>query len=55
MLREVIAKQQAVIRKLEEEVRLSARQNAKNKVKIENLKEMLRILKDTEEQVNKAA
>lgn len=54
MLREVIAKQQAVIRKLEEELKKSAIQNENNRIEIENLKEMLRILKETEEQIKNA-
>ena len=54
MLREVIAKQQAVIRKLEEELKKSAMQNENNRIEIENLREMLRILKETEEQIKNA-
>lgn len=48
MLREVIRKQQAVIKKLEEELARSRQQNAQNRQEIENLKEMLRMLEETE-------
>lgn len=47
MLREVIQKQQAVIKKLEA-------QNADNKAEIENLKRMLDLLNETEEKVKAA-
>lgn len=48
MLREVIAKQQAIIRELEK--RLEG-----NRVEIENLKEMLRILKEMEQGIRNSA
>lgn len=54
MLREVIRKQQAVIKKLEAELAKSKQQNAKNRQEIENLKEMLRILEETEAHLNAA-
>lgn len=54
MLREVISKQQAVINKLEDELAKSRQQNAKNKQEIENLKKMLRLLEDAEEQLRVA-
>lgn len=47
MLKEIIRKQQAIIRNLEQ-------QNKNNKVKIENLKEMLRILEEAENKVKAA-
>ena len=49
MLREVIRKQQAVIKKHNEELARSRQQNAENRQEIENLKEMLRMLEETEE------
>ena len=52
MLREVIRKQQAVIKKLNEELVLSRQQNAENRQEIENLKEMLRMLEETVEFLN---
>lgn len=48
MLREIIAKQQAIIRELEK--RLEG-----NRIEIENLKEMLRILKETEQGIRNTA
>ena len=54
MLREVIRKQQAVINKLNEELARSRQQNAQNRQEIENLKEMLRMLEETEEYLNAA-
>lgn len=54
MLRGVIRKQQAVINKLNEELARSRQQNAQNRQEIENLKEMLRILEETEEHLNAA-
>ena len=54
MLREVIRKQQAVIKKLNEELARSRQQNAQNRQEIENLKEMLRMLEETEEHLNAA-
>lgn len=54
MLREVICKQQAVIKKLESELAKSRQQNAQNRQEIENLKEILRMLKETEEYLNAA-
>ena len=47
MLKEIIRKQQAIIRNLEQ-------QNKKNKAEIENLKEMLRILEEAENKVKAA-
>ena len=54
MLREVIRKQQAVIKKLNEELARSRKQNAENRQEIENLKEMLRMLEETEKYLNAA-
>ena len=54
MLREVIRKQQAVINKLNEELARSRQQNAQNRQEIENLKEMFRMLEETEEYLNAA-
>lgn len=54
MLREVIRKQQAVIQKLEQELAKSRLQNEKNHQEIENLKEMLRMLEETEGYLNAA-
>lgn len=54
MLREVIRKQQVVITKLEEELAKSRQQNARNRQEIENLKEMLRMLEETEAHLNAA-
>ena len=54
MLREVIRKQQAVIKKLKEELARNRKQNAQNRQEIENLKEMLRMLEETEEYLNAA-
>lgn len=48
MLREIIAKQQAIIRELEK--RLEG-----NRIEIENLKEMLRILKEMEQGIRNSA
>lgn len=48
MLREIIAKQQAIIRELEK--RLEG-----NRIEIENLKEMLRILKEMEQGIRNTA
>lgn len=54
MLREVICKQQAVIDKLNDELAQSRQQNVKNSREIENLKEMLRMLEETESQLKAA-
>lgn len=54
MLREVISKQQAVIKKLEQELAKSRQQNAQNRQEINNLKEILRMLEETEEHINAA-
>lgn len=54
MLREVICKQQAVIRKLEQELAKSRQQHEKNRQEIETLKEMLRMLEKTEEHIRTA-
>ena len=48
MLREVIRKQQAVINKLNQELAKSRQQNAQNCQEINNLKEILRMLEETE-------
>ena len=47
MLKEIIRKQQATIRKLEQE-------NKNNKAEIDNLKEMLRILEEAESKIKAA-
>lgn len=47
MLKEIIRKQQATIRKLEQE-------NKNNKAEIDNLKEMLRILEEAESEIKAA-
>lgn len=54
MLREVIAKQQAVIRKLESEVAKMKQENAQNRAEVENLKQMLHILEQIVNQVKTA-
>lgn len=55
MLREIIAKQQAVIRQLEtEEMRLK-QENAQNRVEVENLKNMLHILEQATNQIKTIA
>lgn len=54
MLREVIRKQQAVIDRLNEELARARQQNAKNRQEIENLKKILRMLEETEKQLNAA-
>lgn len=54
MLREVIRKQQAVIERLNMELERARNQNAQNRKEIENLKEMLKILERTEEQLRAA-
>lgn len=54
MLREVIRKQQAVIERLNKELERARNQNAQNRKEIENLKEMLRMLERTEEQLRAA-
>lgn len=54
MLREVIRKQQAVIKKLDQELAKSRQQNAQNRQEINNLKEILRMLEETEEHLNAA-
>ncbi len=54
MLREVIRKQQAVIRKLKTEVAESRAQNDRNRQEIENLKKMLDMLQKTENHLNAA-
>lgn len=55
MLREIIAKQQAVIRQLEtEEMRLK-QENAQNRVEVENLKNMLHILEQAANQIKTVA
>lgn len=54
MLREVISKQQAVIKKLEQELAKSRQQNAQNRQEINNLKVILRMLEETEKHINAA-
>lgn len=48
MLREVISRQQAVINKLNQELDKSSQQNTQNRQEINNLKEILRMLEETE-------
>lgn len=55
MLREVIRRQQAVIRGLEQELAKTQRQNQENRQEIENLKKILRMLEKTENQLLNAA
>ena len=54
MLREVIRRQQAVIRRLEQEQAKARRQNEENRQEIENLKKILRMLGKTADQLNAA-
>ena len=54
MLREVIRKQQAVIKRLEEELAKERQQNANNRKEIENLKEILQMLEGAEKQLRAA-
>ncbi len=54
MLREVIRKQQAVIRRLEEEREENRRLHMQNQEKIKNLEEMLQILEDTLNEIEAA-
>lgn len=54
MLREVIAKQQVVIRKLESEEAKMKQENAQNRAEVENLKQMLHILEQVANQVKTA-
>ena len=54
MLREVICRQQAVIRRLEQEQAKARRQNEENRQEIENLKKILRMLGKTADQLNAA-
>lgn len=54
MLREVISKQQAVMKKLEQELAKSIQQNAQNRQEINNLKVILRMLEETEKHINAA-
>lgn len=54
MLREVIRKQQAVIKRLEDEQARLRKQNADNRKEIEHLKEILKILERTEAQLRAA-
>lgn len=53
MLREIIAKQQAVIKKLEFELNKSQEINAHNRNDINNLKEMLHLLEKAKNHLNK--
>lgn len=55
MLREIIAKQQAVIRKLEAEEAKMKQENAQNRAEVDNLKQMLHILEQVVNQVKTAA
>ena len=54
MLREVIRKQQAVIKRLEDEQARLRKQNADNRKEIEHLKEILKMLERTEAQLRAA-
>lgn len=54
MLREVIRKQQAVIRKLKAEQERNHKNNAQNRQEIENLKKMLDMLEKTKNHLNAA-
>lgn len=55
MLREIITKQQAVIRKIEAEEAKMKQENAQNRAELENLKQMLHILEQVVNQVKTAA
>ncbi|WP_455516219.1 hypothetical protein [Porphyromonas sp.] len=55
MLREIIAKQQAVIRQLETEEMRQKQENAQNRVEVENLKNMLHILEQATNQIKTVA
>lgn len=55
MLREIIAKQQAVIRQLDVEVARMNQENAQNRNEVENLKRMLSILEQAQEQIEATA
>lgn len=55
MLREIIAKQQAVIRQLEVEVARMSQENAQNRNEVENLKRMLSILEQAQKQIEATA
>lgn len=54
MLREVIRKQQAVIRRLNKELEENQRLHMQNQEKIKNLEEMLQILEDTLNEIEAA-
>lgn len=55
MLREVIAKQQAVIRKLEAEEIKMRQENIQNQIEVEHLKQLLHILEQVVEQLKTSA
>lgn len=55
MIQEIIAKQQAVIRKLEAERTRMKQENAQNQIEVENLKKMLHILEQAVKQVKISA
>lgn len=54
MLRQIIAKQQAVINKLNEELKKAKEEQARNQVEIKNLREMLSILEKSIPQIEKS-
>ena len=54
MLRQIIAKQQAVINKLNEELKKAKEEQARNQVEIKNLREMLSILAKSITQIEKS-
>ncbi len=54
MLRQIIAKQQAVINKLNEELKKAKEEQARNQVDIKNLREMLSILEKSITQIEKS-
>ena len=54
MLRQIIAKQQAVINKLNEELKKAKEEQARNQVEIKNLREMLSILEKSITQIEKS-
>ncbi|MGP1552667.1 MAG: hypothetical protein ACTTI8_00015 [Prevotella intermedia] len=55
MIQEIIAKQQAIIRKLEAEGTRMKQENAQNQIEVENLKKMLHILEQAVKQVKTSA
>ncbi len=54
MLRQIIAKQQAVINKLNEELKKAKEEQARNQVEIKNLREMLSILEKSITHIEKS-